>query len=106
MDVYEWSLIVSAFVFGAIMGSFLNVVIFRLPLGRSIIRPRSSCPACKAPVARCDNIPVVSYFLLRGKCRCCKARIAARYPLVELISALAAAGIVWRYGLSLQAAWI
>lgn len=106
MGVYEWSLIVSAFVFGAIIGSFLNVVIYRLPLGRSIIRPRSSCPACKAPVARYDNIPIVSYVLLRGKCRRCQARIAARYPLVELVGALAAAGIVWRYGLSLQAAWI
>jgi leader peptidase (prepilin peptidase)/N-methyltransferase len=106
MEVYEWSLVVSAFVFGAIMGSFLNVVIFRLPLGRSIIRPRSSCPACKAPVARYDNIPIVSFLLLRGKCRRCGVRIAARYPLVELISALAAAGIVWSYGLSLQSAWI
>jgi leader peptidase (prepilin peptidase)/N-methyltransferase len=103
---YDWTLIVSAFVLGAIMGSFLNVVIYRLPLGRSIIRPRSRCTSCRAPVALYDNVPIVSYFLLRGKCRRCGAKIAARYPLVELISALAASGIVWRYGLSLQAAWI
>ena len=106
MDVYEWTLVVSAFILGAILGSFLNVVIFRLPLGRSIIRPRSSCPACKAPVASYDNIPILSYALLRGRCRRCRERISMRYPLVELISAAAAAGIVWRYGPSLQAVWI
>jgi leader peptidase (prepilin peptidase)/N-methyltransferase len=106
MAVFEWYPVLVAFVFGAVVGSFLNVVIYRLPLGRSIVRPGSSCPGCKAPVAWYDNIPVFSYIVLGGKCRRCKTRISARYPLVELISALVAAGVVWRYGLTLQAAWI
>jgi len=106
MAVYEWYPVVVAFVFGAVVGSFLNVVIYRLPLGRSIVRPGSHCPGCKAPVAWYDNIPMVSYVFLGGKCRRCKTRISPRYPLVELISAMVAAGVVWRYGLTLQAAWI
>lgn len=106
MDVFEWYPIVVAFVFGAVIGSFLNVVIYRLPLGRSIVRPGSCCPKCDAPVAWYDNIPVLSFVLLRGKCRRCKTMISVRYPLVELASALAAAGVVWWYGLTLEAAWI
>ena len=69
------------------IGSFLNVVAARLPLGRSIVHPASECPSCHAPIARRDNIPVVSYLLLRGRCRNCRAAISWRYPVVELATA-------------------
>jgi leader peptidase (prepilin peptidase)/N-methyltransferase len=103
---FEWYPIVVAFVFGAMIGSFLNVVIHRLPLEQSIVRPGSRCPKCKSDVAWFDNIPLLSYAALRGRCRRCGWRIPVRYPLVELLSAGAAAAIVWRYGLTLQAVWI
>ena len=74
---------------GLIVGSFLNLCIFRIPRGESIVRPGSRCPHCKKPVRPYDNIPVVSYFLLRGKCRSCKSAISFRYPLVELLTGLA-----------------
>jgi leader peptidase (prepilin peptidase)/N-methyltransferase len=106
VGVYEWYPVLVGFVFGAALGSFLNVVIYRLPLGRSIVRPGSHCPKCQTPIAWYDNIPILSYLLLGGKCRRCKTKISVRYPLVELVSALAAAGVVWRYGLTLEAAWI
>jgi len=70
-------------VLGALVGSFLNVVIARVPDGRSIVRPRSSCPACGHPIRWFDNVPLVSWFALRGRCRDCGSRISARYPLVE-----------------------
>jgi leader peptidase (prepilin peptidase)/N-methyltransferase len=73
---------------GAIVGSFLNVVIHRHPRGQSLIRPRSTCPQCGTALALYDNIPLVSWILLRGKCRSCRGRISARYPLVELLAAL------------------
>src|SRR5262245_50224244 len=69
---------------GACIGSFLNVVVARLPQGESIVRPRSRCPHCKTPIAWYDNLPVLSYLLLRARCRACRAPIAPRYPLVEL----------------------
>jgi len=72
---------------GLVFGSFLNVVIHRLPLGRSIVRPGSACPDCGAGIRFYDNIPVVSYLVLRGKCRECGSRISVRYPLVELFTA-------------------
>ncbi|MGD8413824.1 MAG: prepilin peptidase [Candidatus Latescibacterota bacterium] len=106
MATFDWYPVLVAGVFGAVLGSFLNVVIYRLPLGRSIVRPGSSCPGCNAPVAWYDNIPVFSYVFLGGRCRRCKARISARYPVVELVSAAAAAGVVWYYGPTLQAVWI
>jgi leader peptidase (prepilin peptidase)/N-methyltransferase len=74
-----------AIALGLVGGSFLNVVIYRVPRGESLVRPGSHCPACGAPVRFYDNIPVVSYLLLRGRARCCGARISPRYPLVELI---------------------
>lgn len=70
------------------MGSFLNVVILRLPLEKSLVKPGSSCPRCRKRIRWFDNIPVVSYLLLRGKCRNCKKAISARYPLVEFLTAL------------------
>jgi leader peptidase (prepilin peptidase) / N-methyltransferase len=74
---------VIAGVIGAIFGSFLNVVAYRLPRGESLSRPRSRCPSCETPIRPYDNVPVLSWLALRGKCRSCGARISARYPLVE-----------------------
>lgn len=72
--------------FGLILGSFLNVVIYRLPLEKSIVRPGSHCPACDRPVKFYDNIPVLSFLFLGGKCRFCKTEISLRYPLVEMFT--------------------
>ncbi|MCU0558915.1 MAG: prepilin peptidase [Desulfobacterales bacterium] len=93
-----------AFVFGLIVGSFLNVCIHRLPLSQSVVHPRSACPGCSRPIRAYDNIPVVSYLALRGRCRDCGMRIPWRYPLVELLSGAFAALAVVKFGLSGQAA--
>ena len=79
-------IIIGFFLFGLVFGSFLNVCIYRMPRGLSIVSPRSACPACNAPIAAYDNIPVLSWLLLRAKCRHCKARISFRYVLVELLT--------------------
>jgi leader peptidase (prepilin peptidase)/N-methyltransferase len=75
-------------IFGLVVGSFLNVVIHRLPLDESIIKPRSHCPSCSTFIPFYDNIPVVSYLLLRGRCRHCRTKISFIYPLVEILTAL------------------
>src|SRR5215813_13955632 len=75
-----------ALVLGLVIGSFLNVVIIRLPQGGSIATPRSRCPNCKEPIHWYDNIPILSYLFLRGRCRRCKKRISARYPFIEALS--------------------
>ena len=77
-----------AFVFGLLIGSFLNVCVYRLPLDLSVVRPRSYCTACERTIAWYDNVPLLSYALLRGKCRHCQSRISARYPVVELLTGL------------------
>lgn len=82
---------------GAVIGSFLNVVVHRVPLGLSLVRPASACPQCEAPVRPADNIPVLSYVLLRGRCRHCRTRISPRYPLIEALTALLFAGAVLRF---------
>lgn len=82
-------------VLGACLGSFLNVVIARVPAGRSLVRPGSSCPRCGTPIVWYDNVPLLSWLLLRGKCRTCAQPISARYPLVELLTALLLF-VVWR----------
>jgi leader peptidase (prepilin peptidase) / N-methyltransferase len=79
---------------GAILGSFLNVVIHRLPLGESLASPGSRCPSCGTPIAPYDNVPVLSWLLLRGRCRHCGAPISPRYPTVELLTAAAFAAVV------------
>jgi len=92
------------FFFGLCIGSFMNVCIFRLPdPHRSIIHPRSMCPACNTPIPLYDNIPVLSYFLLKRKCRRCKASISFRYPLVELLAGLFALCAYFRFGISYAA---
>jgi leader peptidase (prepilin peptidase)/N-methyltransferase len=91
---------VVAGVFGAVIGSFLNVVIHRVPLEESIVFPNSRCPSCGAVIAFYDNIPVLSYVLLRAKCRGCKERISFRYPAVELLTALMFVAVAMHDGLS------
>jgi leader peptidase (prepilin peptidase) / N-methyltransferase len=88
---------------GLAVGSFLNVVAARVPLRRSIVRPGSACMGCGAPIAWYDNLPLVSYARLRGKCRACGARIPLRYPAVELATAALAAGCGLAFGLTLDA---
>jgi leader peptidase (prepilin peptidase)/N-methyltransferase len=86
--------IVVAAALGAVIGSFLNVVIHRLPRGESLVSPGSRCPSCGAPVAPYDNVPVLSWLLLRGRCRRCDAPISPRYPVVELLAAAVFAAVV------------
>ena len=90
------------FVVGAVVGSFLNVCIFRLPAEASIVKPRSQCPHCHHPVRNCDNIPLISFIILRGKCRDCGGNISWRYPLVELITALLALLLFLKFSLTLS----
>jgi len=89
--------------FGLLIGSFLNVCIVRLPAEQSVVTPRSRCPKCGKPVEWRDNIPVLSWALLGGKCRGCKEPIGILYPLVELAVGLLWAGMAYHYGLSLEA---
>jgi leader peptidase (prepilin peptidase)/N-methyltransferase len=90
-----------AFIFGAVVGSFLNVCIFRMPAKISIIKPLSQCPQCHHPIRLYDNIPLISYIVLRGKCRDCGGKISWQYPLVELITALLSLFLSLKFGLSL-----
>jgi leader peptidase (prepilin peptidase)/N-methyltransferase len=92
-----------AFLPGLAFGSFLNVVAARVPLRRSVVHPGSACMACGTPLAWYDNIPLVSFALLRGRCRHCAAEIPWRYPLVEGVTALLVAGCVLRFGLTADA---
>lgn len=89
--------VVAAFVWGALWGSFLNVVIYRLPRGRSLVRPGSHCPGCGHPVRPWDNVPILSWLLLRGRCRDCRMSISPRYPLVEGLTAALSVGVWARY---------
>jgi leader peptidase (prepilin peptidase) / N-methyltransferase len=126
------SFVGSVFVLGLVVGSFLNVVIYRLPImlerdwraqaaellprvdgtttpglipeRLTLSTPRSACPACKAPIKAWQNIPVLSWLVLRGRCASCKARISARYPLVELGTGLLSAGVAWHFGFGAPAA--
>jgi leader peptidase (prepilin peptidase)/N-methyltransferase len=93
-------LVVLAAIFGLLVGSFLNVVIVRVPAGRSVVRPRSACMTCGRPIAERDNLPVLSWLLLRGRSRCCNEPISVRYPLVEAGTAVAFATVTGWVGLS------
>ncbi len=94
------ALVVGLGLFGLIFGSFLNVVIYRVPRGESIVAPRSRCPSCGTTLGALDNIPVVSYVVLRGRCRTCQAPISAQYPIVELSTAALFGGTAARFGSS------
>ena len=96
--------IIDVFVFalGLVIGSFLNVCILRIPGGKSIVLPPSACPKCGTPIRPYDNIPVISYLLLRGKCRGCRTRISPMYPLVELLTAVLFFGCYRAFGLTID----
>jgi leader peptidase (prepilin peptidase)/N-methyltransferase len=93
-------LIGAAFVLGAVIGSFLNVCIRRLPAGESVVRPPSHCPHCGVRIRSRDNIPLLSYVLLRGRCRSCGAAIGLRYLMVEALTGVMLSVLVWRFDLS------
>jgi leader peptidase (prepilin peptidase)/N-methyltransferase len=90
--------VVLAAVFGAVIGSFLNVCIHRLPRGLSVVRPASACPACGHELTWYENIPLISYAALRGRCRRCRVPISWRYPFIEVLTSLVFAVAVWWYG--------
>jgi leader peptidase (prepilin peptidase)/N-methyltransferase len=85
--------------FGLVIGSFLNVVAYRLPRGESLVAPPSHCPGCNTPIKPWDNVPLLSWIFLRGRCRSCSERISPRYPLVELITAVLFAGLALSRGI-------
>lgn len=91
---------IMAFLFGSIVGSFLNVCIHRMPLSESVVWPSSHCPKCKKRIPAYDNVPFISYLLLKGRCRFCKQKISFRYPLVELLTALMFLVLFNQYGLT------
>lgn len=93
-------LIIAAALYGLAIGSFLNVVIYRVPVKKSITRPPSSCPGCGTRISAADNIPVVSWVVLRGRCRHCRMRISARYPLVEALTGALFVMVALRFGWS------
>lgn len=93
-----YALVAVAAVFGLLIGSFLNVVIWRVPRGESVVRPPSHCPACGREVRPRDNVPVVSWLLLRGRCRDCGEPISRRYPMVELATGVVFAVLAVRFG--------
>ncbi|MGH7296747.1 MAG: prepilin peptidase, partial [Polyangiaceae bacterium] len=88
LDASPWLLRVFAFAWGAVWGSFVNVVIYRVPRDMSVVRPASHCPACGKPLGAIDNVPIVSWLFLGGKARCCGARISPRYVVVEALGGL------------------
>ena len=99
-SVWVPMLVPLCFVLGLLVGSFLNVVIHRVPREESLVWPGSHCPLCGADVAAYDNVPLLSWLLLRGRCRSCQAPISVRYPAFELLTGLVFAAIAWRYGLA------
>jgi leader peptidase (prepilin peptidase)/N-methyltransferase len=92
----------SIFLFGLLFGSFLNVCIYRLPRGLSVVAPRSACPKCKTPIAFYDNMPVLSWLILGGRCRQCRTKISPRYLLIELLTGLLFLACYWHFGLTLS----
>ncbi len=98
----ESIILIVPFIFGAVIGSFLNVCIYRIPAGLSIVSPASRCPACGAPLRFYDNIPIISYILLGGRCRSCGTVISIKYPFIEALTGLFALSLFSRYGLSVD----
>jgi leader peptidase (prepilin peptidase)/N-methyltransferase len=90
------------FILGLAFGSFLNVCIYRMPLGLSVITPRSACPGCKQPIAFYDNMPVLSWLILGGRCRQCKTRISPRYLMIELLTGVMFLACFWYFGLTIS----
>ena len=97
----SWVFLIGACVFGSLVGSFINVVVARLPAGMNIALPPSHCPACKTPIRPYHNVPIISWILLRARCFTCKTPISIRYPLVELLTALLFGACAMRYGATL-----
>ena len=95
-----WFFLLMSFVFGSVIGSFCNVCISRWPAGESVVRPRSRCPKCRAEIAWYDNFPILSWLILRAKCRHCGQPISWQYPLVEGITGALFAAVYWRFGYS------
>jgi leader peptidase (prepilin peptidase) / N-methyltransferase len=95
-------LIIFIFIFGSVMGSFYNVVIYRIPIGKSILYPPSACPGCGQEIKFYDNIPIISYILLMGKCRKCSSKIPIGYPLIELLTAIIAVALYFKNGFNLN----
>ncbi|MBA3035893.1 MAG: prepilin peptidase [Desulfobacterium sp.] len=100
--MYYYIMHVLTFIIGLCLGSFMNVCVYRLPLSKSIVTPRSMCPGCNNFIKFYDNIPVLSYIFLGGKCRNCNIPISFRYPMVEIISGLAALSCFIKFGLSIE----
>jgi leader peptidase (prepilin peptidase)/N-methyltransferase len=95
----HWMILIYYTALGLVIGSFLNVCIYRIPLGKSVVRPRSACPACGYQIPFYDNIPVLSYLILRGRCRSCKSAISIQYPFVELLTGISflACALKWDF---------
>lgn len=98
MNEFEILKIIAIFLFGTFIGSFLNVVIYRMPREKSIVYPPSTCPICKNRIKWYDNIPILSYILLKGKCRFCKSNISIRYPTVEFLTGIFAVFTYLKFG--------
>lgn len=96
----HWIIGFMVFILGLVFGSFLTVCIHRIPRGQSVVSPRSRCPECKTQIRWYQNIPVLSFLLLRGQCGSCQANIPLRYPLIEIVNGLGYLLIVWRFGLT------
>ncbi len=94
-----------SFIFGLVVGSFLNVCIYRIPKNESIVSPPSRCPSCGGRIRWYDNIPILSYLILKGKCRYCGERISVQYPIVELLTGILTVGLVLRFGFTFDTAY-
>src|SRR4030042_6821351 len=100
MTIPSWFFYLFLFILGLVLGSFYNVCIYRWPREESIVWPGSRCPHCRHPLSLLDNLPLVSFLLLKGSCRYCQAPISYQYPLVEAVTGLATVLIGWKFGLS------
>ncbi len=101
-DIPPWAVYIFAGIFGSLLGSFANVCILRMPAGRSVVRPRSACPLCGHRLSWWENIPILSFIVLHGRCRSCRGHISWQYPLIELLCATLAVAVWWRFGQPLE----